>query len=471
MRLRKVVAFVKTIFGTDGIRGRVPEEIGAEQAFRVGVAVAEQFGRSNMGRRLIVVGHDPRRSSDMLEAAVTAGICAAGVDVERLGVIPTPAVALLTRAHGADAGMMISASHNAAEYNGIKCFDSCGYKFTEQQEADIEAQMGRERLPVDRVGWARALSRNPIQEYTDYLTGCVRGELSGIRVLFDCANGAASTTITRLIRCLDLHADVICCRPDGDNINDHCGSTNTEQLRRIMQGGQYDVGFAFDGDADRCVAVDEHGEELDGDYLIGLFAQQQKAENPERDGLITTTIMSNAGMKEFLNKQGIAVAYTDVGDRQVMQAMRENDSWIGGEPSGHLIFREYGTTGDGQLTAIRLMDWMAACGTSVSAMREQWTPQPQILRAVPVARGRGAEIVKSDAVAHAVKTWEAKMKRGRLLIRPSGTEAVVRVMAECRDSHMAEQAAEEIVRIIAQSEEQNRHKMTNCTKAKNACQE
>lgn len=438
---------MKTRFGTDGIRGRVPEELCAEQAFCVGVAVAEQLGRKKEPCR-IVLGHDPRGSSDMLEAAVTAGLCAAGAEVERIGMLPTPAVALLTQRHGADGGIMISASHNSAEYNGIKCFDAQGYKLTQEQERALEQRIQRADRPSARIGRVRVPQQNPIREYTDYLAGCVSKELSDLRVVFDCANGAASATIARLIRGLDLRADVIGCFPDGENINQHCGSTDLSALREIMTSHSYDIGFAFDGDADRCVAMDEDGEELNGDVLLGALAQQWKQEHPQQAGCVTTTVLSNSGLRTFLQKQGIQVVHTDVGDRQVMQAMRENGSWIGGEPSGHLIFQEYSTTGDGQLTAIRLMQWLITSEMRASDLRKQWKPLPQIARTVAVLPGKGAEIAASDMVEKAVSTWKERLGEGRILVRPSGTEALVRVMVECADADKARQAAKDICRAI-----------------------
>lgn len=448
MCLGRVIAIVKTRFGTDGIRGRVPEELCAEQAFRVGMAVAEQLGQKEKPCR-IVLGHDPRGSSDMLEAAVTAGLCAAGADVERVGVIPTPAVALLTRRHRADGGIMISASHNAAEYNGIKCFDGRGYKLTQEQERALEQRIQRADRPSARIGRGRVPRQNPVREYTDYLAGCVSKELSDLRVVFDCANGAASATIARLIRGLDLQADVIGCFPDGENINQHCGSTDLSALREIMTSHSYDIGFAFDGDADRCVAMDEDGEELNGDVLLGALAQQWRQEHTEqREAAVTTTVLSNSGLRTFLKEQGIQTVYTDVGDRQVMQAMRKNGSWIGGEPSGHIILREFGTTGDGQLTAIRLMQWLVTSGKRASDLRKQWERMPQIARTVAILPGKSTEIAVSDEITAVISKWENRLGEGRILVRPSGTEPVIRVMAECPNADVAEQAAESICRTI-----------------------
>ena len=448
MRGRRVVASVKTRFGTDGIRGRIPEELCAEQTLRIGAAIAEQFGGKKGGRCRVVLGHDPRSSSGMLEAAVTAGLCAAGAEVERVGVMPTPGVAWLTRQHEADGGIVISASHNTAEYNGIKCFDAQGYKLSDVQERELEERIERGYEKLSQIGRVRELQQNPMREYTDYLAGCVSRELSGLRVVFDCANGAASATIARLIRCLDLRADVIGYYPDGENINQNCGSTDLEQLREMMRSHSYDIGFAFDGDADRCVAVDEMGEVLDGDVVLGALAQQWKQEHPQQAGCVTTTVLSNTGLQLFLQELGIRVVHTDVGDRQVMQAMRENGRWIGGEPSGHIIVREYSTTGDGQLTAIRLMEWLVTSGMRASDLQSQWKPVPQAARTVTVPAGKGAEIATSEDVEQAVAAWQERLGEGRILVRPSGTEAVIRVMAECPDVALAEQAAEHICRVI-----------------------
>ncbi len=447
MRGRRVVASVKTRFGTDGIRGRIPEELCAEQTLRIGAAIAEQFGGKKGGRCRVVLGHDPRSSSGMLEAAVTAGLCAAGAEVERVGVMPTPGVAWLTRQHEADGGIVISASHNTAEYNGIKCFDAQGYKLSDVQERELEERI--ERGPqMMQVGHVRIPHQDPVREYTDYLAGCAHSELSGLRVVFDGANGAASATIPRLIRCLDLHADVIGCYPNGENINRLCGSTDLTQLQELMASHSYDVGFAFDGDADRCIAVDERGAVLDGDVLLGALAQQWKREHPEQRAHVTTTVLSNAGLRRFLREQSMDITYTAVGDRQVMKAMRENQGRVGGEPSGHFILREYSTTGDGQLTAIRLMEWLVTSGMRASDLQSQWKPVPQAARTVTVPAGKGAEIATSEDVEQAVAAWQERLGEGRILVRPSGTEAVIRVMAECPDVALAEQAAEHICRVI-----------------------
>ncbi|MGN1015207.1 MAG: phosphoglucosamine mutase [Butyricicoccus sp.] len=437
-------------FGTDGIRGRVPEELTVSLALRLGMAVGEQaVERYGSGAR-IAVGHDPRLSSDMLEAAVTAGICAAGADVERLGVIPTPAVALLTRLHGAAAGVMISASHNRFEYNGIKCFTSDGYKLTQEQEQEIERRLERDSTVfAAQCGQVQTLLRPPVTEYTDYLASCVSGEFGGLRVLFDCANGAASTTVPRLIRCLDLEADVISSTPDGRNINQDCGSTSTQRLGCAVQRGGYDIGIALDGDADRCIAVDENGEELDGDCLLGLLALQGKKQGWLRPEAVTTTVLSNPGLAEFLDRNGVEVFVSDVGDSNVMQIMQEKGCRLGGEPSGHLICGDCSTTGDGQLTAIRLLQILSETGASASELRALWNKWPQEMRNIPVRGEQKQAMLQSAEIRDSIAEAERDLDGGRILMRASGTEDVIRILVEGRDRDGVQRAAEKLAQVCA----------------------
>lgn len=434
---------MSAIFGTDGIRGRVPEELNASLAFRFGFAMGTWLWEQFAARPRIAIGRDPRYSSDMLEAAVIAGICAAGADVERLEVIPTPAVSWYTRFHGLQAGIMISASHNSFEYNGIKCFTEGGGKLTEEQEQALQErvqQEPREEEVLHPIGQVFPVVCSPIREYTDYLANCVSTDISSVRVLFDCANGAASTTVPRLIRCLDLNADLIFSAPDGMNINQNCGSTRPERLGQAVRQGGYDIGFALDGDADRCIAVDETGAVMDGDVLLLSIAEQWQRKGRLSKAAITTTVMSNMGLQERAHSRGIAVHMTEVGDSHVMQMMNENGCQLGGEPSGHLIFSDYGVTGDGQLTAILLLEVMAQEGCKASDLRKKLVPWPQAVQNIPIAKSERQRLLNSLPVEQAVEQAKQCLGEGRILLRPSGTEDIIRILAEGRERNKVQLA-------------------------------
>lgn len=428
---------MSTIFGTDGIRGRVPGELSASLAFRLGFSVGTMLWEETETRPRVAVGHDPRGSSDMLEAAVVAGICAAGADAERLSVIPTPAVSWYTRSHGLQAGIMISASHNSYEYNGIKCFTREGRKLSERQEQRLQEQIEREipeRQMSHPVGQVIPLSTDPVREYTDYLSGCVSADLSGIRVLFDCANGAAAATVPRLIRCLDLNADLIFSAPDGENINRNCGSTRPERLGEAVRRDGYDVGFALDGDGDRCIAVDETGAVIDGDRILLAVASHWASCGRLPERAVTATVMSNLGLRESAQSHGIAVHTAEVGDSRVMQMMEQTGCRIGGEPSGHLIFRDYGVTGDGQLTAVLFLETMALTGSSASVLRSMLCPWVQHMQNLPVSGQSKRQLLSRPSVIRAAERAREQLNGGRVVLRASGTEDLIRILAEGRDA-------------------------------------
>lgn len=442
---------MSAIFGTDGIRGRVPAELNASTAFRLGFAVGTMLWDHGDTRPCVAVGHDPRFSSDMLEAAAVAGICAAGADVERLSVIPTPAVSWYTRQHSLQAGMMISASHNSFEYNGIKCFTHTGRKLSEQQEQRLQKQLGREpceQTVAHSVGQVIPLTVDPVREYTDYLSGCVSADLSRIRVLFDCANGAASATVPRLIRCLDLDADLIFSAPDGRNINRNCGSTRPERLGEAVRRDGYDVGFALDGDADRCIAVDETGAVMDGDSMLLAIASRWAETGKLQERAVTATVMSNMGLRESAQKRGIVVHTSEVGDSRVMQLMEQTGCRIGGEPSGHLIFRDFSVTGDGQLTAVLLMEVMAQTGKKASELRGMLRPWTQRMMNLTVSAEQKQQLLHHPAVVQAAEQAQRILGDGRIVLRPSGTEDVIRVLAEGRDEADTVRAVQMVAGVI-----------------------
>lgn len=441
------------LFGTDGIRGVVGENLTAELAYQVGRAVAWVL-HDKLGRRSVVtIGKDTRISSDMLESALIAGLCAGGSDVMPLGTIATPAVAFLTVQEKADAGIVISASHNPYEHNGIKVFNEQGYKLPDEMEQAVEElAMHPERMPVlthDALGRRIHGMRQMKTDYITHLSSSISCDLSGMRVLVDCANGAASSTAPELFAALPLHADFIHNRPDGININDNCGSTHLASLSRAVVSGGYDLGIAFDGDADRCLLVDEKGDVIDGDKIMAVCAGELRRQGALRGDAIVATVMSNLGLHEFCRNNGYRLICTDVGDRNVLEKMLEEDYVLGGEQSGHMIFRRFATTGDGELTALQFLQALRRSGLPASQLASCCAQYPQILLNVSVPVGNKQPIMSSDALWSQVRRWEDKLSgEGRILVRPSGTEALIRVMVEAKTQELAAEVAGDLAEFI-----------------------
>ncbi|MEG2429709.1 MAG: phosphoglucosamine mutase, partial [Oscillospiraceae bacterium] len=347
------------LFGTDGARGIANTELTCELSMQLGRAAATVLTKHTNKKPKIIIGRDTRISSKMLEAALTAGICSVGADVELIGVIPTPAVAYLVPKYGADAGIMISASHNPVEYNGIKLFSRTGYKLSDEIEDEIEALIYDETNKIKlKVGieLGRVYTRkSAVSDYIENIKRSIDTDLTGINVAVDCANGSASQTADQLFRELGANAHIIHSNPNGMNINDKCGSTNLEALIFYMKQHSLDIGVAFDGDADRCLAVDENGNRVDGDQLIAIFAKDLKDSGKLNNDTAVVTVMSNFGMQKFGNDNGINIISTAVGDRYVLEEMKKSGYNLGGEESGHIIFSDYAQTGDGQLSAIQLL--------------------------------------------------------------------------------------------------------------------
>ena len=444
------------LFGTDGIRGVVNEGLDAKLAYRVGMAAAQVLAREAGGRRpRFTIGKDTRISSDLLEGALVAGLCSAGADVLHLGVIPTPAVAWATVDTGADAGIVVSASHNPFEHNGIKIFNGQGFKLSDALEGEVEELVLnggetplRTRGEIGRVTHAHT---KVCQDYINHLRTTVDGELSDLHILVDCANGAASATAGQLFsRFPRLHTDVIHASPDGVNINSGCGSTHLERLKGMVTAGGYDLGIAFDGDADRCLMVDENGEEIDGDQVIAAcgLALKEKGELP--GDTLVATVMSNLGFHIFCREHGIRLVCTDVGDRNVLEKMDQHGYVLGGEQSGHTIFRRYATTGDGQLTALQFLSLLHRSGTRASALTAECRRYPQLLINVPVAdKAKKQAVMTAPEVRGAVAHWEEALAgTGRVLVRPSGTEALIRVMVEAQSPEDARTAAVALANVI-----------------------
>lgn len=444
------------LFGTDGIRGIVNAGLDAQVAFKVGMAAAQVLSQEKgEGRPRFAIGKDTRISSDLLEGALIAGLCSAGADVLHLGVIPTPAVAWITTDNKADAGIVISASHNPFEHNGIKIFNGQGFKLSDYLEGKIEDLVLSEKpIPLKthgEIGRVTYADQREAQDYIDHLVSTVSSGLSGLHILVDCANGAASATAAQLFdRFPDLHTDVIHADPNGVNINNNCGSTHLDSLKALVKAGNYDLGIAFDGDADRCLMVDETGEEIDGDQVLAACGLAMKEAGMLPESTLVATVMSNLGFHRFCQAHGITLICTDVGDRNVLERMDASGFLLGGEQSGHTIFRRFATTGDGQLTALQFLDLLHRSGKRASELVSGCKRYPQVLINVPVAdKEKKQAILAAKEVWAAVEQWEKKLDgTGRILVRPSGTEALIRVMVEAQSETDARNVAEALANII-----------------------
>ena len=443
------------LFGTDGIRGIVGENLTAEMAFRIGQAVSVVLEEEKGRRPLILIGKDTRISSDMLESALMAGVCSVGGDVMPVGTIPTPAVAYLARQERADAGVVISASHNPYEHNGIKVFSGNGYKLSDAVEGRIEEKIlsdepmklrTREKLGR-RLHGMRQLKR----DYIDFVASTIESDLSGLRILVDCANGAASATAPELFGRFKASTDFIHRDPDGLNINNRCGSTHLESLSEAVVKGGYDIGVAFDGDADRCLLVDEHGNTIDGDKVLAVCAEDMKRRGILNGNTLVATVMSNLGLHEFCQNTGIGLVCTDVGDRHVLEEMLDHGYCIGGEQSGHTIFSELETTGDGEVTALQFLQVLYRSGRTASALASCCASYPQVLINVEVPHSGGVKeaILASPVLKDAIRKEEETLRgEGRILVRPSGTEPLIRVMAEGKTEEIAQNVAQKLADLI-----------------------
>ena len=443
------------LFGTDGVRGVANKELTAELAFKVGQAGALVLTRHTDHTARILVGKDTRVSCDMLEAALIAGFCSVGAQAVCVGVVPTPAVAYLTRKYNMDAGVVISASHNTVEYNGIKFFNSEGYKLPDEVENEIEEYIldGRDigTLPVGSgVGRVSRLDTGK-RDYVDFVKGTVKGDFAGMKIALDCANGASYECAKLVFK--ELKADVLLINnvPDGNNINDNCGSTHMEGLQRFVVDNGCDLGLAFDGDADRLLAVDENGRMVDGDQTMAICARELKEQGKLRNNTVVATVMSNLGFFIALDKLGIDYAQTKVGDRYVLENMLENGHCIGGEQSGHIIFLEHNTTGDGLVTACQLTQVVRDRGGKLSELAKLVHVLPQVLVNAKIKNEYKTTYAENAVVAAEIQKIEAKFKdNGRVLIRPSGTEPLVRVMLEGDNVEELQKDAQHLADIMEQ---------------------
>ncbi|KHO27039.1 phosphoglucosamine mutase [Mycolicibacterium setense] len=439
------------LFGTDGVRGVANRDLTAELAVALGSAAARRLGNSaGRGRRVAVVGRDPRASGEMLEAAVIAGITSEGVDALRVGVLPTPAVAYLTSAYDADFGVMISASHNPMPDNGIKIFGPGGHKLDDAAEDRIEdlVSSGPGLRPTG-AGIGRVLdAEDALDRYLRHASKAVTTRLEGLTVVVDCAHGAASSAAPRAYRAAGANVIAINAEPNGLNINDGCGSTHMDVLQAAVVEHGADLGLAHDGDADRCLAVDAAGRVVDGDAIMVVLALAMQQAGELASDTLVATVMSNLGLHLAMRAAGIEVRTTGVGDRYVLEELRAGEFSLGGEQSGHIVLPGFGTTGDGIVTGLRLMSRMAQTRATLADLAEPMRTLPQVL--INVRVDDKAAVAKAPSVQSAVAQAEAELgDTGRILLRPSGTEQVVRVMVEAADENTARLVAVRVAESVS----------------------
>lgn len=426
------------LFGTDGVRGVANKELTNELALSIGKAAAKVLA-GELGRKpTVMIGKDTRASGDMLEAALTAGLCSVGANVLAVGIVPTPAVAYLVERYGCDAGIMISASHNPCEYNGIKIFQSTGYKLDDAIEEEIEAIVldNAEEIPMKTGGEVgnRLYCKTAVKDYVDHVVSTTDVRFDGMKIALDCANGSASVCAKDIFTALGARCYMLSDTPDGENINLNCGSTHPEELMQFVKGNDLDLGLAFDGDADRMLAVDENGELIDGDKIIAICAKRMKDEGTLAKDTAVVTVMSNMGFFKFCEEEGINCAKTAVGDRYVLEKMLADGYNIGGEQSGHVIFLDYATTGDGELTGVQLLKTVVKSKKKLSELAKIMTVYPQVLINVEVTPEGKQKYNNDEYIISAVQQAEMElMGDGRVLVRVSGTEPLVRVMLEGKD--------------------------------------
>lgn len=437
------------LFGTDGARGIAVTELTCELAMQIGRAAALVLTKTMNHKPVILIGKDTRISSDILESALCAGICSVGADAVILGVVPTPAVAYLVKEQKADAGVMISASHNSVEYNGIKLFSSTGYKLSDDTEAEIERLILdnpeeiilKSHTEVGRITRGENLAEN----YINHIKKSVKGDFQGMKVMIDCANGSSSATAKQIFGGIGVECIYMNCNPDGTNINKECGSTHIEELQKAVRENGADIGLAFDGDADRCLAVDENGELVDGDKLIAICSKAYKEQGRLKNNSAVVTVMTNIGFSRFAKENDINIITASVGDRYVLEKMLEGGYNIGGEQSGHIIFLDEATTGDGQLSGVKVLEVLQNSGVKMSELAGIMTSYPQVMVNVKVTPEVKANWKSYDDVKVVIEKYEKILgDDGRILVRESGTEPLVRVMLEGKDTEQITAMANEI---------------------------
>lgn len=436
------------IFGTDGVRGIANEKLDVELALAISRAAGMIIKTHDLEERpKILVGRDTRLSGEMLQCAVAAGLSSVGCDVELLGVVPTPAVAYLVKRLGADGGVMITASHNPFMYNGIKYFSATGFKLTDDEESRIERIVLDGEEPIEfaqgeKIGTVRTNSE-AVRIYEEHIAAAAKNSLSGLRIAVDCANGASYKTAKEIFGAAGADATFIHCTPNGTNVNMNCGSLHTQELGRFVKEGGFDLGLAFDGDADRCLAVDEKGELIDGDMIMAILAQRFAAEGKLRGNMFIPTIMSNMGLFKFAEKNGFNCYPTKVGDRYVLETMLRTGARLGGEQSGHMILIDYMPTGDGELTGLLLAETLLLSGKKASELKGIMTVYPQVMINISATPEMKARLSDPEVKSYIDIETQRLNGDGRILVRPSGTEPIIRIMIEGKDSRKIQKLAEE----------------------------
>lgn len=444
------------LFGTDGVRGIANKELTPELALKLGKAGAYVLTKENAHQPTILVGCDTRISGEMLGLALMAGACSVGANVIYAGVVPTPAIAYLTRSSHADAGVVISASHNPMEFNGIKFFNGNGFKLSDELEDEIEEYINNDMAGIELPTGAdigRIIHKDDaVEAYVDFVTSAVPVDLSGRKIVIDCAEGASYQTSVLALTKLGAEVVPIHVNPDGTNINKDCGSTHMGELQQRVVAESADLGLAFDGDADRLLAVDEQGELVDGDKLMAICGLRLKEQGRLKNNTIVTTVMSNLGFWLMAEREGIDLEKTKVGDRYVLERMLEIDASIGGEQSGHIIFLDENTTGDGLLSALHLLETLVSSGKAMSELASVMEVLPQALINAKVPNDKKASYMDYPEIAGAIERLEQEFAgEGRVLIRPSGTEPLVRVMIEGKDQALIERKAQELADLIVET--------------------
>ncbi len=444
---------MRRLFGTDGVRGIANEYLSCERAMSIGRALGHVLSSNQKYRPKVVIGMDTRLSSEMLAASISAGLLSVGSDIMNIGVVPTPAVAYLVKKYKAKAGIMISASHNTFDYNGIKIFGEEGYKLSDELEEQIESIVLDNTPPV-KIAEKGEIGRKlnapfALHDYINYLLHTTDVSLDGLKVAIDAACGSASATAGELFTSLGAEIKLLHSSPDGININDGCGSTHLDSLKRFVVENRMDVGIAFDGDADRCLAVDENGCEVDGDFIMAILSLDMKKRGILKKNTVVGTVMSNFGFHKFCEENGIIFIAAKVGDRYVLEMLNQEGFSFGGEQSGHIIFKELATTGDGQLTAIKLLSHIKESGMPLSRLASVMKKYPQFTVNIEASQNEKIALFTDEEIKAIITDAEDKIgDDGRLVIRPSGTEPLIRIMVEGEDPERTERIARETARLI-----------------------
>ena len=440
---------MRKYFGTDGIRGIAGESLTADLSFKVGKALGKLLTEKKEHPK-VVIGRDTRISCDMIEQALTAGLTSTGVNVMTVGTIPTPAIAYLTKTIETDSGIMISASHNPYQDNGIKIFGPDGFKLTDEQELEIESLIDNseqiKNASFEKIGKLYGGSELS-QKYVQHIKQSISGDLSDIKIALDCANGATTGVAPYIFGDLEADIETIGCQPNGININDNVGSTKIDTISAFVKENNVDVGFAFDGDGDRVLAVDANGNIVDGDKIMFILAKHLKEQGELKDNMVVSTVMSNIGFYKAIEENGLQSVKTAVGDRYVVEEMRNNNYSLGGEQSGHIILMNYATTGDGILTAVKLASIIKSTGKSLEELASEVSIYPQKLVNIKVIDKKAA-MEDSEILAECEKVEKELEGNGRILLRASGTENLIRVMVEASSDELTDKYCEQVAKIV-----------------------